>query len=49
MLVEMATLSLNSSFRDALLGAGPESTITIVSTESGLATSSRPGMTEEGS
>ena len=34
-----------SSFRDAPLGAGPESILTIVVMDSGLAASRRPGMT----
>jgi hypothetical protein len=34
-----------SSFRDAPLGAGPESITTIVSMDSGLDASHRPGMT----
>jgi hypothetical protein len=33
------------SFRDALLGAGPESILTMVVMDSGLAASRRPGMT----
>jgi hypothetical protein len=33
------------SFRDAPLGAGPESILTMVVMDSGLAASSRPGMT----
>src|SRR5260370_25567149 len=42
----------NLSFRDAPLGAGPESIVTMVVMDSGLATASRPGMTsiqEDGS
>jgi hypothetical protein len=36
---------LLSSFRDAPLGAGPESILTIVVMDSGLFASLRPGMT----
>jgi hypothetical protein len=35
----------HSSFRDAPLGAGPESITTIVSMDSGLDAPRRPGMT----
>jgi hypothetical protein len=37
--------SLSLSFRDAPLGASPESILTIVVMDSGLAASPRPGMT----
>src|SRR5260370_36648495 len=36
---------ISPSFRDAPLGAGPESILTMVDMDSGLATISRPGMT----
>src|SRR4029079_5465665 len=43
--VERKTLSSPPSFRDAPLGAGPESITTIVSMDSGLDAPRRPGMT----
>jgi hypothetical protein len=36
-----------SSFRDAPLGAGPESMLTMVVMDSGLVASRRPGMTKQ--
>ena len=39
--------SLNPSFRDAPLGADPESILTMVVMDSGLAAARRPGMTME--
>jgi len=38
--------TFQASFRDAPLGAGPESILTIVVMDSGLVASLRPGMTE---